>query len=91
MKNKKIIFISCLVTLVLLFGGFWGYRELLVKRPVVSMIEKQPGMTIRKIDVYPSDIEIELEMTRPDQKVFTREVPDLIHRIQEKTNTVLFM
>jgi hypothetical protein len=83
-KNKKIIFISCLVTLVLLFGGFWGYQELLVKRPVVSMIEKQTGMMLRNIDVYPSDIEIELEMNRPDQKVFTRKAPDLIRRIQEK-------
>lgn len=82
--SKKIIIISCLVTLILLFGGFWGYQELMVKRPVESMIEEQPEIKLRKMNVYPSDIEIQLEIIRPDQKVFTRHVPDLLNRIKEK-------
>ena len=88
--NKKIIFISCLVTLILLFGGFWGYQELMVKKPVVSMIEEQSGIKLQKMDVYPSDIQIQLELTRPNQESFTRNVPDLLNRIKEKKQRPVF-
>lgn len=83
-KSRKMMVVSFLVTLILLFGGFWGYQQVLIKKPMVAFLEGQQEVQLADIHVNPSKVEISLTVVNPGQDFFIRIYPDLITGLKQK-------
>lgn len=85
-KSGKTMVISFLVTLVLLFGGFWGYQQVLIKKPIVAFLAGQQEVQLADIHVNPSKVDINLTVANPGQDFFIRKYPDLLTGLKQKAN-----
>lgn len=55
--------LSLVVTLVVLFGGWYVYEWLQVKRPLAELLEQEAQVSDYDIDVKPNKLTIHLEVT----------------------------
>ncbi len=83
-KSRKTMVISFLVTLVLLFGGFVGYQQIMIKEPIVAFLEDRQEVQLADIHVTPAEVEISLNIKNPEQDFFIRKYPDLLTSLKKK-------
>ncbi|MBA4602603.1 hypothetical protein [Thermoactinomyces mirandus] len=83
-KTGKMMFISFLVTLILLFGGFWGYQQYLIKKPIIAFLEKQQEVQLHDIHVSPSKVQLNLKVANLEQDFLIRKYPDLLTELKQK-------
>jgi hypothetical protein len=81
-KHIKMIAVSLVVTLIVLFGGYQSYQYLKVKKPLIEMMEAQKDITIRKIEMKPDSTEVQL--TANPSYDFINKFPDLSIQLNEK-------
>ena len=53
--------LSLLVTLIVLFGGYFAHQWFYVEKPLKSMIQSTPHVTLKHLRVKPDRIEIRLD------------------------------
>ncbi|MGA8942479.1 MAG: hypothetical protein WB502_07140 [Thermoactinomyces sp.] len=83
-KSVKMVVISFLVTLILMFGGFWGYQQVMIKKPIVSFLEDQQELRLQYIHVNPSRVEVGLTVSDSGCDGFIQKYPELVNRLKGK-------
>lgn len=56
------ILASVVVSALLLFGGWFLYRELSVKSPLEKLVEQYEGVNNVQLNIKPKDLELELDL-----------------------------
>lgn len=80
--HANVAVISLFVTLLLLFGGFFGYQWYFVQRPLESLIASTPHVTDKKIELQPTQVKIEIVTDQPFS--LTSDYPTLREQIEER-------
>ncbi|MCH5585524.1 hypothetical protein MK805_11240 [Shimazuella sp. AN120528] len=61
-KQIKVIMISLVVTLIVLFGGYQGYQYFKIEKPIKDVIHAQKDISLTKIEADPEDTEVQLNV-----------------------------
>ncbi|SFJ69198.1 hypothetical protein [Thermoflavimicrobium dichotomicum] len=56
------VLLSLLVTLSILFGGFFAYQTFYIKRSIQQSVQKTPHVTIEKLEVSPKEVQLQLKI-----------------------------
>lgn len=81
-KQIKIVTISLVVTLIVLFGGYQGYQYLKIEKPLKDIIETQKDVVITKIEMEPDNIEVQLNVNPTYD--FINKFPDASVQLDKK-------
>lgn len=78
------IMLSFLVTMVLLFGGWYLYQQMEVKEPLKTQVEQMTSATLTDLQVVKNQVMIKLHVTNPD--TFPQEYRELLKATQKYSN-----
>lgn len=81
-KQIKIVTISLVVTLIVLFGGYQGYQYIKIKKPLIDTIEAQRDITITKVEMEPDGAEVQLNVDPAYD--FINKFPELSVQLDKK-------
>lgn len=65
MKKISYFIVSSLITLIVLFSGFYLYQSVVVAKPITEKAKSIPQMEIVKQKMDPMNWELEIQVTKP--------------------------
>lgn len=75
--NPAVILITSVITLVVLFGGWFTYQHLALKSPLVKLINEQPSVEDATIKLNDNELDVDLKVT---QDINIREFMNTIYK-----------
>jgi hypothetical protein len=81
-KRIKIVSMSLVVTLIVLFGGYQGFQYFKIEKPIKDVIEAQKDITITKIKMETDGTEVQLNVSSTYH--FIDKFPEVTKQLDKK-------